>query len=260
MASRSSTPLRVTAWVQLAGLVVLLIATWFVHAPTISPIDLVGGAIAGLAVSLSFVAFYGALDRGQMSLLTPVVAIVGAVVPVVVELARGRGLSAAQLAGMFVALVAIVLVVQRSPDVVDNERTPLRALGLAALSGFGFSFFFLALGETSPDAGLWPLVVTRSVSGLTAAMLALVVTGGIDMPNARSRKLVVVSGIGDVAAMTLLLLALQRGPVAVATVVVSIYPIATVAWARVVLGEQLRSLQWAGIALVFVALPLIAFA
>jgi drug/metabolite transporter (DMT)-like permease len=55
-----------------------------------------------------------------------------------------------------------------------------------------------------------------------------------------------------------LLLALQRGPVSVAAVLASLYPVTTTFLAAFVLRERLRGPQLAGVALALVAVALIS--
>ena len=62
----------------------------------------------------------------------------------------------------------------------------------------------------------------------------------------------------EVAAVVPLLLALQRGPVAIASVVASLYPVTTVLLAGFVLRERLSRLQYAGVACALVAVALVS--
>ena len=65
-------------------------------------------------------------------------------------------------------------------------------------------------------------------------------------------------GLLEVTAASLLLLALQRGPVSVASVLGSLYPLTTVLLAAVVLRERLTQLQRAGVVLALVAVVLVS--
>ena len=62
----------------------------------------------------------------------------------------------------------------------------------------------------------------------------------------------------EIAATVLVLLALQRGPVAVASVVASLYPVTTVLLAGLVLRERLSRLQYAGVVCALVAVALVS--
>ena len=62
----------------------------------------------------------------------------------------------------------------------------------------------------------------------------------------------------EVAASVPLLIALQRGPVAIASVLASLYPVTTVILAGVILRERLSRLQYVGVACALVAVVLIS--
>ena len=61
--------------------------------------------------------------------------------------------------------------------------------------------------------------------------------------------LALAAGAGDVAASLLYVLAVRSGPFALAVVVTALYPAVTVLLARLVLGERMRAVQRAGLAL-----------
>jgi drug/metabolite transporter (DMT)-like permease len=92
-----------------------------------------------------------------------------------------------------------------------------------------------------------------SVTVFFAAALATRSVGG-----ARRRDVPVLAaiGLGDVSANALFAFASSRGLVSVASVLGSLYPVATLVWARVLLGERLRSVQLAGVALALVGVVL----
>ena len=55
-----------------------------------------------------------------------------------------------------------------------------------------------------------------------------------------------------------MLLALQRGPVAIASVVASLYPVTTVLLAGLVLHERLSRLQYAGVVCALASVALVS--
>lgn len=65
-------------------------------------------------------------------------------------------------------------------------------------------------------------------------------------------------GLADVAANGTYSLAAQHGPVTVAAVLASLYPVVTALAARGVLGERLRGVQAAGAGLALVGTVLLA--
>jgi len=258
LAARMTSPLRVTAWIQATSFLCILISVWFVDAPNVTTTDLTAGSIAGLSGTFSFAALYASFSRGQISRLAPVTAIIGAAVPAVVSWVRGEPRTAIQLIGVLVAMLAVAFVTQERASADEPKSTPPDAFALAVLSGLGFSVFFLALAETSGDAGLWPLLVARAVSVPVVAGVAIALTKGLSMPTRGAVKLTVSAGAAEAVSSVLVLLAFQRGPVAVAAVLGSFYPLSTVALARVILDERLQRIQWVGVGLALLAIPLIA--
>ncbi|MFF1650318.1 EamA family transporter [Streptomyces sp. NPDC058240] len=71
-------------------------------------------------------------------------------------------------------------------------------------------------------------------------------------------KALALIGLGDVAANGTYLIAAQRGPVTVAAVLASLYPVVTALAARGVLKERLRGVQVAGAGLALVGTVLLA--
>ena len=69
--------------------------------------------------------------------------------------------------------------------------------------------------------------------------------------------LALAAGAGDVAASLLYVLAVRSGPFTLAVVVTALYPAVTVLLARLVLGERMRAVQRAGLALGAVGIILI---
>ena len=204
-----------------------------------------------------------ALARGTMSVVAPVAALFGAVLPVVVGIGLGEHLSLPALAGIGVAVAAVALVSREHAHPADAPATDHGRLGhpllLAVVAGVAFGGFFVLLSRTGSNAGLWPLLSARVVS---VALFALVIaaTGRSLRPTPGSRRLVVAAGAGDTIANILYLLAVRQGLVSLVAVIVALYPAATVILAQVVLGERLRRVQMAGLALAGSAAVLLALA
>ncbi len=246
----------VALWIQGASGLLIVAAVWFIDAPDVRDVDIGAGVVAGISGTFSFVALYAAFALGQISRLAPVAAVVGAVVPTVVGIFRGESLTALHVAGIVVALVAITLVTQEQ-EADGGGRTPPAAFALALTAGLGFSIFFLALAETQEDAGFWPLVVARAVSIPLVALVAIRMSGGIRMPH-RMPRVVIPAGFAEAVSNIFALWAYQRGPLAVAAVLGAFYPVSTVLLARLILDERLQRIQWIGVGLALVAVPMIA--
>jgi drug/metabolite transporter (DMT)-like permease len=131
-----------------------------------------------------------------------------------------------------------------------------RGIGLALLSGVAIGFFYLALAETSPAAGLWPLLASRAASVTLFAAAAVVSRQPLRMAAPLTR-LVIACGVLDMVANALYLVASRGGPLSVVVMLVSLYPASTVILARVVLAERLSAWQVAGVVCALVAVVMI---
>jgi drug/metabolite transporter (DMT)-like permease len=258
LASRRASVFGVVALSQLAGLVALLALLPWLGGP-VTLADLAWGAASGLAGTTGLVVFFRALAGGVMSVVAPVTAVTAAAVPVLVGLLNGDRIGLWASAGIGLALVAVVLV---SAEGGLSSFRGARPTSLTAplLAGTAFGFFFVLLDRTSADAGLTPLVAAR----LTSVVLVVVIALAGKRPLRVSRAalpLILTSGVGDMTANGLFLLATQQGgQLAITGVLASLYPVSTVVLAQVLLRERLAGAQVAGLgaaaaAVVLITLP-----
>ena len=258
LATRRTSVFGVVALSQVVGLAALLALLPWLGGP-VDAADLGWGAAAGLAGAAGLVVFFRTLAGGVMSVVAPVTAVTAAAVPVLVGLAGGDEIGTWAGIGIALALVAVVLVSAESGLSALRGARPA-ALAPALLAGSMFGLFFVLLDRTSADAGLTPLVTARLASVTLVVLIAL--AGRQSLRVTRSAlPLVAVSGVGDMAANALFLLATQAdGQLAITGVLASLYPVSTVVLAQVVLRERLVGAQVAGLlaaaaAVVLITLP-----
>jgi drug/metabolite transporter (DMT)-like permease len=255
LASRRTSVFGVVAFSQLAGLVALVgLLPWL--GGRVGPADLGWGAAAGVAGATGLVVFFRTLARGVMSVIAPVTAVTAAAVPVLVGLAGGDRIDAWAALGILLALAAVVLVSAEGGLAALRTARPA-SVPPALLAGSMFGLFFVLLDRTSDDSGLTPLVTARLASVALAVGIALV--GRQSMRASRpALPLVVASGLGDMSANALFLLATQQpGQLAITGVLASLYPVSTVVLAQVVLRERLAAAQVAGLGTAVAAVVLI---
>ena len=256
--SRRVSAARLAAWAQLAGLVLAVPAALLVGAERMTGADAAWSAGSGAAVGIGLLLFYTSMTRGLISLVAPITAVTGAIVPVVYALASGERPGTAAITGIVLAVAAIALVSLGSGErsVVPGR---LGALPLACGAGIFFGLFYVCLARVHEDAGLWPIVLSRVTSATVLVALALALTGGLALGRSYVPPVVVIGAL-EVGAGVTVLLALQRGPVSVASVLASLYPVTTTLLAALVLRERLRGLQLVGVALALLAVTLISSA
>jgi uncharacterized membrane protein len=154
-AKRANT-LAVVVVSQLAGLLLLVGILPLLPQAAPARTDLLWGALAGVTGGGGVALLYRALAIGVMSVVAPTTAVV---IPVVVSVALGERLPATTFGGIALAIVAIVLVSQSTDAKADRgsdaHQRRMKAFFLAVLSGVVIGFFFVALAQTSRQAGLW---------------------------------------------------------------------------------------------------------
>lgn len=262
LASRRRAALAVAFGTQLAGFVALLIALPLLPSATVAPRDLLLGALGGLFGSSGVVLLFRCLAKGPMSVVAPVAALTASVVPILAGVLLGERPGAAAVAGIAVALVAVVLITREGADAaVDGTRSKagLEVVATALAAGALFGLFFVCLHGTGDDAGLYPLLGARLASVPFLAVLVTARGEGLrDAFSGRGLPIVVVSGVLDMAANVLYLVALRHGLLAVVSALTGLYPAATVLLAQTVLDERMRRTQVVGLAVAAVAATLVA--
>ncbi len=243
-ATRRLSVWTVIAWAQLLGLGLLAVGVVVVPASAVTRADLLWGAGAGLAGLIGLALLYLALARGSMTIAAPISGAVAAVIPVLVDVIAGTGLTTRQWLGVGLALGAILLVgLEHSRGRLDR-----RSLLYAVVAGALFGVFFVAFSQTDPASGLWPLVTARAISVPIAFAMAAS-RGVVAPPRSELLGIVAVAGNLDMAANIAGALALQRGPAGVTAVLVSLYPAVTAGMAMLVLRERPTRLQLFGVGL-----------
>ena len=243
-ATRRLSVWTVIAWSQLLGLGLLAVGVLVVPASAVTRTDLLWGAGAGIAGLVGLALLYLALARGSMTIAAPISGAVAAVIPVLVDVIAGTGLTTRQWLGVGLALGAILLVGLEH----GTGRLDRRSLVYAVVAGGLFGVFFVAFSQTDPASGLWPLVAARAVS-LPIAFVVAASRGVAAPPRSEDLGIVAVAGNLDMAANIAGALALQRGPAGVTAVLVSLYPAVTAGMAMLVLHERPTRLQLFGVGL-----------
>lgn len=217
------------------------------------------GLVAGVAGVGGIALLYYVLAIGPMGVMSPLVAVVSAVLPVCVGLVRGERPGVAAFAGMALAVLAIVLVSVEPGHEDDSSHQAVRpwVVGLSVLSGALIGVYVSLIGTAPDDSGIWSVLLARSVSAVLMVGFALVRFRGTTFQRAALGPAVVV-GVLDALANAVFRLAAQSGLLAVVSVLGSLYPASTVLLARFYLHERLRPIQQVGMVTALVAVALLA--
>lgn len=234
---------------------------------------IVWGAAAGVSAIIGLLTFYAALADGPMSLVAPLIAVVGAVVPVGFAVVAGEQLPAQAWIAIGLALLSALLVSVTRSDAAVRVRPRTIIVGL--ISGISLGTALIALDHAPESAGLATAVV-EIVVGLGAMLVLLAITrlspalrrfiaqfdhqpeGGHIVSLGRARLLAAAGGVLVGASNALILFALQNGSLAVVSVLVSLYPLATIVLARFTLNERVSKIQLGGMGLALVASVMLA--
>ena len=232
----------------------LLLAVAAVVRPELGGQAMAWGLAAGLFTSFGGVSLYQGLATGDSAVVAPLSAC-GAIVPVVFAFASGDAPSAVQTGGIAVTLAGVVLCSLPPQGVDFSSSHHLRPVlyGLGAAVGFGLFFVFVDQGASTDEQSLVVLTAAR-FAGMVLVGLAGAFAGSLVWPGRNLPKLTV-GGVIDVSANGFFALATNRGNVAVASVLASLYPLQTLVLSRMFTTERFTGLRiiGAGLALAGVA-------
>lgn len=263
-ASRRIAPVRVVALAGLVGISLLAVASVFVGG-VFSGEAVLWGMLSGVAGSMAILTLYWALAIGPMSILSPLTAVISAIVPLGWGVVLGERLSPVGYVALGIALVAVVLV-----GFVPEKgavRPSVKGVVLASTSGLLIGVLLILLHAAPADSGLLPLVFNRVSYLLILWTIVLVLwlrarRGGTPFgPPARVALWPIVgAGLADAAANTLLIVGFRLGELSVIAVLSALYPAGTIALAAIFLKERIAPVQWVGLALALVAAAMLALA
>ncbi|MEU6377343.1 DMT family transporter [Streptomyces sp. NPDC046909] len=217
---------------------------------------------AGLVGPVALICFYKALALGPMGVVSPL-GTLGVAVPVGVGLFLGERPGPAQFAGIGVAVVGVVLA--GGPQ-LRGAPVQRRTILLTLVAAFGFGTVFALIAEASTTlTGLFLALFVQRLTNVAvggAALYASVRKGAPALPADgfpwASLPALAFVGLADVAANGTYAVAARLGPVTVAAVLASLYPVVTALAARGFLSERLRTIQAAGAGLALVGTLLLA--
>ena len=257
---------------------------------------LVPGAIAGLASVTAIASLYKGLAIGSMSVVAPISAAYP-IVPVAWGLAQGERPTALQFAGMALVVAGVILASSVrekvaggaegssafADDGVSGARLPIVPLpdlgeGIASrvrrdaathrprmfasvmlgiVAALASGTVLTALSSASETDPFWGLIVTR---GVGLVVMLVVVAAGRSGFGVRPRQMPLLLGIGvlDTVATGLFAIATTLGYLSVVSVIAALFPLGTIALARLALGERIQPQQSVGVAAALSGVALVA--
>src|SRR6516162_640372 len=253
LASRRFGPVRVTVLSAAVSTVLAWVALIVSGGPGPDIRAIAWGLASGLAGGAGTLVLYRGLARGQMSVVGPVSAVGAAVVPVAAGIALGEHPSVPAVAGVLVALPGIVLAAASGS--VRGKLGAGLTDGLAA--GLAFGILLIGLAQAGRTAGLWPVASEQTGALLPVLAVAVKSRQPLRIP-VRAAGLPALAGASGMAATLAYFYAAHFRMLAVAAVLVSLYPGITVLLARLTLHERFSPAQRAGLGLCALAIIAIA--
>lgn len=256
VASRKAPALLVSAVMFAVGVLIFPLVLLVQRPAAVGMPDVGWGGVSGVVGMIGVLSLYAALAIGRMSVVAPITAALGGAGPAVYDLLRGQQVGTAGLIGMALALVSVI-VVSTTTGTVEEHGMPPQAVVFSIVAGSCFATSLIALSMTSPASGFAPLLVARVV-GTFGFGIALLVRRREMTADKSALWTAAATGVLDAGANITMLTAVRVGPLAVASVVGGLYPVATMLLARVFLAERLKPHQVAGVLLALVAVVLTA--
>ena len=263
LSSKKIKPLFVTLISGLSGLVFLLLMSPVFGMPA-NPTAIFWGVLAGLGSAVAITALYASLAIGPISILSPLGAVMSALVPMLFGVIfKGEQFTAAG----WLALLGIVIAVGLVGFVpADDIRLPsAKGLLLGVTAGSFIGLILIFINQAPTDSGVTSVVVMRAVSATTIGTFVLIsflirknLSRSDFSVGPRIWLMIALTGILDSSANVFFLFAMRFGSLTVVSVLTALYPLGTLILARVVLKEKIAKVQLAGVLLALSCSALLA--
>jgi len=252
VAARRGHAAAVTAFSGLGALAVLAVGFLFVRGVP-APSDFGWAAATGVCGAAGATLIYHALSLGIVSLASPVLCMVALALPVLVGLGLGERPGLPAWVGIALVCVAIPLLAQTGSHEGAPTRVHVRRVLLVSVAaGLAAGLFLVCISRIGSHAGLWPLVVARSVSVVLLVALVTAQRRSV-FPPPEAQIVALGAGALDSTANLSFWVAVQGGNLAVVSALISLAPATTVLLARVLQGERWTRLQVLGLVIALIA-------
>jgi drug/metabolite transporter (DMT)-like permease len=255
LASRVAPVLGVLFTSQLTSLSVGIPLLLLTTEPAMGAGDLVLAAIGGALGASGLALLYRGLSVGRMGVVAPVAAMITAALPIAYGFLTEGAPSMLAILGIGCAAIGVVLV---SMSGSDPDGRP-SGLWYGIVTGFVFGMFPIVANGISDDVLVGPVVTVRIASIVTVGALILLRRQPWRVPR-RIWPAMLGIGLVDMLATASYLAAISVGPLAIAAILTSLYPIVTVILAALVLHERISPVHAVGIGAAGLAVVLIAIA
>jgi drug/metabolite transporter (DMT)-like permease len=253
LASRRAPVLGVLLGSQVASLAVGVPIFLVGHEPPLQPLDILISVVGGTVGAVGLALLYRGLSVGRMGVVAPVAAVVAAALPVAFGFITEGIPSIVSIAGIGCAALSVILV-SRAPAAPDGRPS---GIWYAVGAGVLFAAFLIAASGLSDGLLMGPVVVIRVASVLSIGGWVLARRQPWRVP-ARLWPALLAIGLLDMSATAAYLGAIAIGPLAIAAILASLYPVMTTLLAALVLRERISGAHAIGVLAAGAAVVLIA--
>jgi uncharacterized membrane protein len=205
-------------------------------------------ALSALGLA-GLILFYKALALGPIAIVSPIGAAYVGVTVILVVIFLGERLTSAQIIGIAITSVGIVLTGTNGRSVAAALSRPKPGVWLALLAMLGFGGWAALMAyATGVHEGLTMILMQRIVSVPITLVIVLALRRGLPATlDLSTIGIVLATGIFDTLANVLYVLGVQAGFASIVATGSGVYPIIPALLAFTMQGERLAANQYVGI-------------
>jgi drug/metabolite transporter (DMT)-like permease len=252
LASRNRREIQALSLSAISGFIVLALAMLLRGESFPNRTSLFWCVAAGFSGALGILAFYRGLATAQAAQVAPTAAVVGVILPILVDAVLHGAPPILKWAGMAIGLVGIWLVSTQKDTTSDHDQ---KRIALGILAGIGFGGFFVMIAQVEQAYLYSPLVVSKSIALLFSFLLLYFRKQSLWKPQINQFALI--AGLFDAGGNILYFLSTKLTRLDVAATLSSMGSAVTVALAVIFSHQQVRTVQKLGIGLCLLAIYLI---
>lgn len=252
LASRRTGAYRAVFYSEFIGLIFIIIALSIIREPLPDLRPLGMAVFAGAIGTTGLLLLFHAMERGKMSIATPVSALMAAVLPVIAGTLLAGFPGLLTFFGFGLSLSAIWLI-SREEDNHSRILAHISDLRLPLLAGIGFGTYFILVHEAAQQSTYWTMFASR-IGGVLIMAIFMFARRKEWRVSKNAWPLITLNGLLDIIANGFYILASQTGRLDVAAILSSLYPAATVLLAAILLKERVARSQAIGIGLALTAI------
>lgn len=237
--SRTTSAVAITAWMFLVGGAMSL-ALALVREDPPSTRTIVAALAIGAISAYGVTAFFHALAIGVIGTIAPTAA-AGTAIPVIAGLVKGERPTAGQIAGVLLVIAGVIAMARFSGASDGRAREPRLAMILAITSMASLGMYYVVADEVHDGRHLWFAAIGQLAAALP--LFAGIALGRVAAPPRSMLPSLVLVGAINGAGWVFSILAIDRGLLAIVSVLIALYPAVTVMLATVVLREPLSRAQ-----------------